>query len=165
MAVDGGANLSLDYCMKTNPIPDGCHAITPYLHAPDAARLIEFMKRAFGGVEHFRAAGPDGKVMHAQVRIGDSLVMVGEPHDAFQARPAILYHYVADVEAVYQSAVAAGAETMSAPMNMFYGDRVASVKDFAGNQWFIATHIEDVPAERIQQMMISFRQQKAKNPA
>jgi len=151
--------------MKAKPIPEGCHAITPYLQVPDAARLIEFLKRAFGGVEHARITGPDGKVMHAQVRIGDSLVMVGEPHDQQPARSVMLYHYVVDVEATYKQALAAGAESLFAPMNMFYGDRVACVKDFAGNNWSIATHIEDVSLEEIQKMMVAFRQQAPKNPA
>jgi len=151
--------------MKINPIPEGCHSIAPYLHVPDAARLIDFLKRAFGGVERARITGPDGKVMHAQVRIGDSLVMVGEPHDPWPARPVMLYHYVTDVEATYKQAVAAGAESLFAPMNMFYGDRLACVKDFAGNNWSIATHVEDVSPEEIQKMMAAFRQPAPQRPA
>ena len=131
---------------------------------PDAARLVDFLKRAFGGVERARISGPDGKIAHAQVRIGDSLVMVGEPHDPWPARPAMLYHYVADVDATYKQALAAGAESLFAPANMFYGDRLACVKDFAGNNWSIASRIEEVSVKEIQRRVASFQQQMSKNP-
>src|SRR3954469_16693659 len=113
--------------MKPNPIPADCPSVSPYLHVAETVRLIEFMKQAFGGVELARITMPDGKIAHARVRIGDSIVMLSLPHDPWPAHPVMLYHYVADVDAAYQQALAAGAESVFAPMNMFYGDRFACV--------------------------------------
>src|ERR1700722_6810543 len=121
--------------MKVNPIPDDCPAVTPYLTVPDAAKLIEFLKLAFGGVERARVARPDGTVLHAQVKIRDSLLMIGEPQGQWKPRPMMLYHYVADVDAAYRQAIAAGAKSVVEPANMFYGDRHACVRDVADNDW------------------------------
>ena len=148
--------------MKVNPIPEGCHAITPYLTVPDAGRLIDFLKQAFAAREQAKILRPDGTVLHAQLRIGDSLVMLGEPQGQWQPQPSMLYHYVADVDATYKQAVAAGAESVVEPANMFYGDRHACVRDMAGNHWWIATHIEDVSVAEIQKRATAFYQQKSK---
>lgn len=146
--------------MKVNPIPEGCHAITPYLLVPDAARLIEFLKQAFGGTERARISRPNGTVLHAQVRVGDSLVMIGEPQSPWKPRPCMLYHYVPDVDATYRRAVEAGALSVVEPANMFYGDRTACVKDVADNFWWIATHMEDVSLAETQQRATAFFKQK-----
>ena len=95
------------------------------------------------------------------MRIGDSIVMLSEPHPPFQAGSALLYHYVADVDAIYQQALAAGAESLYAPMNMFFGDRLACVKDFAGNYWTLATRIENITPEEVQKRINSFSQRAA----
>ena len=130
--------------MPVNPIPEGYHAVTPYLLVAGAAPLIDFLKQAFDAVETERVARPDGGVMHAEVRIGGSPVMMGEPPGG-AAKPAALYLYVADVDATYARALAAGAAAVSPPADQFYGDRTGAVTDPAGNTWWIATHVEDVP--------------------
>ena len=134
--------------MAVKAIPEGYHAVTPYLMVTDAGRLIDFLKQAFGAVETERVARPDGGVMHAEVRIGDSAVMMGEPPGG-PAKPAALYLYVADVDATYARALAVGATAMSPPTDQFYGDRSAGIADPAGNTWWIATHVEDVPKDEL----------------
>ncbi len=146
--------------MKVNPIPEGCHSITPYLRVPDAARLIEFLIQAFEGVERARILRPDGTVLHAQVRIGDSLLMIGEPQGQWKPTLSMLYLYVADIDAAYKQAIAAGATSVVEPTNMFYGDRTACVKDVAENDWWIATRIENPTLEEIQERANAFFQAK-----
>ncbi|HSB15690.1 MAG TPA: VOC family protein [Bryobacteraceae bacterium] len=135
--------------MPVKPIPEGYHTVTPYLVVPGAGRLIEFLKEAFKAEEVERMSQPDGTVMHAEVRIGDSIIMMGESSDKFPAMPAAIYVYVPDVDAVYKRALAAGAASTMEPANQFYGDRNAGVKDPSGNLWWIATHVEDVPREEM----------------
>lgn len=135
--------------MPVKPIPEGYHSVTPYLVVPGAGRLIEFLKEAFKAEEVERMSQPDGTVMHAEVRIGDSIIMMGESSDKFPAMPAAIYLYVPDVDAVYKRALAAGAASTMEPANQFYGDRNAGVKDPSGNLWWIATHVEDVPREEM----------------
>jgi PhnB protein len=152
--------------MKAQPvIPEGCHAITPYLTVPDAARLIEFLKKAFDGVERARILRPDGSVLHAQVRVADSLLMIGEPQGQWKPTPSMLYHYVADVDATYKEAIAAGAESVIEPEDMFYGDRSSCVKDIAENVWWIATRIENPTSEEIQKRATTFFHERAKHAA
>jgi uncharacterized glyoxalase superfamily protein PhnB len=135
--------------MAVKPIPDGFHSVTPYVLVPGVARLIEFLKEAFGAVETHRSARPDGTIMHAQVRIGDSMIMMGEPMGPWQPIPASLYLYVHDTDTTYRRALAAGATSLMEPADQFYGDRNAGVKDPSGNSWWIATHIEDVSPEEL----------------
>jgi uncharacterized glyoxalase superfamily protein PhnB len=135
--------------MAVQPIPDGFHTVTPYLLVSDAARLIEFLKLAFGAEEVHRTARPDGGIMHAQVRVGDSAVMMGEVGGEWKPMPSMLYLYVADTDAAYKRALQAGATSMMEPADQFYGDRNAGVKDHCGNLWWIATHIEDVSPEEL----------------
>ncbi len=132
--------------MAVKPVPDGYHTVTPYLTAKGANSLIDFIKRVFGGEETFRMGGDT--VQHAEMRIGDSMLMLGEAPD--EPVPGMLYLYVPDADAVYKRALGAGATSLREPTDMFYGDRTASVKDAFGNQWWIATHIEDVPPEELQ---------------
>jgi uncharacterized glyoxalase superfamily protein PhnB len=131
------------------PIPDGYHTVTPHLVNKDVSRLIEFLTRAFDAQEVHRLAGPDGRVMHAELRIGDSMIMIGEASGEWKPMPSSIALYVKDVDATYQRALAAGAVSLKEPMDQFYGDRSGGVKDPAGNHWWIATHIEDVPVEEI----------------
>jgi PhnB protein len=151
--------------MKVNPIPEGCHSITPYLTVPDAARLIDFLKQAFDGLELARISRPDGTILHAQVRVGDSLLMIGEPQGQWKPRPSMLYLYVADIDAVYKRAVGAGAKSVIEPVNMFYGDRTACVKDVTENDWWIATRVENPTLEQIQERATAFFKQQSKPPA
>jgi PhnB protein len=135
------------------PIPEGFHSVTPALRVPGVAKLIDFLTRALDAKEISRFAGPDGSIMHAEVRIGDSIVMMGEPGDRFKPLPASLHVYVPDVDATYRRAIAAGATSLREPANQFYGDRSAGVQDPCGNEWWISTHIEDVSPEEMQRRM------------
>lgn len=133
--------------MAVKPIPDGYHSVTPYLVVRDVPALIRFIEQSFGGRETLRMKRPDGSIMHAEVRIGDSAVMMGAAADPNQTMPAMLHLYVEDADAVYTRALQAGATSIRAPQNESYGDRMAGVQDAQGNQWWIATHVEDVSPE------------------
>jgi PhnB protein len=139
--------------MPVKPIPDGYHSITPYFVLPDAGDFIAFMTNAFGATERGRHLGPDGKIMHAEVQIGDSVVMLGEATEVFRQKPMNTHVYVEDVDSVYRQAVAAGAETMREPAGQPYGDRSAGVRDRWGNEWWLATHVEDVSPEELERRM------------
>jgi uncharacterized glyoxalase superfamily protein PhnB len=135
--------------MAVKPIPEGFHTVTPYLLVPEVARLIDFLKQAFGAEEVHRSAAPDGSVMHAQVKVGDSMVMMGEARGDWKPMPVMLYLYVDDVDAWYHRALKAGATPVREIGNEFYGDRVGGVRDPSGNQWWMATHVEDVSPEEM----------------
>jgi PhnB protein len=135
--------------MAVKPIPEGYHSVTPYIVVPGVAKLIDFLKQAFDAHEKERMARPDGGIMHAEVRIGDSTLMMGEPMGEWKAMPASLYLYVADTDAAYKRALQAGATSMMEPADQFYGDRNAGVKDPCGNIWWIATRKEDVSPEEL----------------
>lgn len=138
--------------MAIKPVPEGFHTITPYLLVKDVAKLIDFLKNAFDAHEIERHARPDGVVMHAQMRIGDSMLMMGDPTGAPREQapmPASFYVYVPNVDEVYKRALAAGGKSISEPADMFYGDRHGGVTDAWGNQWWIATHVEDVSPEEM----------------
>jgi uncharacterized glyoxalase superfamily protein PhnB len=134
---------------KANPIPEGFHTVTPYLIVEGAEKIISFMRTAFGAeATHEPTRRPDGKIMHATVKIGDSLVMIADASEQVKAMPAMLYLYVPNVDASYQRALKAGGTSIMEPADQFYGDRSGGVMDAAGNSWFIGTHVEDVsPAE------------------
>jgi PhnB protein len=138
---------------KPNPIPEGHHTVTPFLRVKDAAKLIEFLKPAFGAVVTFSMNGPGGTVVHAEVKIGDSMVMLGQAPPSDAGLQSMIHLYVPDTDAVYKSALAAGATSIREPADQFYGDRSAGVKDFCGNEWWMATHIEDVSQEEMQRRM------------
>jgi len=134
---------------KVKPVPDGYHAVTPYLIIPQAAKLIDFLKTAFDAKEVERHAGPEGVIMHAELKIHDSIIMMGEAQGQWKPMPSMLCLYVTDADAVYKRAVEAGATSLEEPSNKFYGDRSAMIKDPSGNIWAIATHIEDVSPEEM----------------
>jgi len=137
--------------MAVQPIPDGYHTVTPYLVLEGAAKFIDFAKQAFGAEETFRMAGPDGKIGHAELKIGDSMIMLGDAPGAQSGpMPGMLHLYVPDADASYKRALQAGATSLREPADQFYGDRSAGVKDAFGNQWWLATHIEDVAPEEMQ---------------
>jgi PhnB protein len=135
--------------MAVKPKPNGYHSITPYLVVDGAASVIDFAKQAFDAQEVMRMSAPGGRVGHAELRIGDSLVMLGDAHGEHKAMPAMLHVYVDDADAIYQRALAAGATSVQPPTDQFYGDRSGGVKDPAGNLWWIATHVEDVPPDEL----------------
>jgi uncharacterized glyoxalase superfamily protein PhnB len=139
--------------MAVKPIPEGYHSVTPYLTADNAAKLLDFVKAAFEAKELFRHLGPDGAVAHAEVKIGDSIVMVGQARDQWKGRTAMLYLYVPDMDATFKRALAAGATSVQEPTDQFYGDRNGGVQDPSGNQWWISTHKEDVSPEEMARRM------------
>ncbi|EEF61521.1 VOC family protein [Pedosphaera parvula] len=142
--------------MKQSSVPEGYRSITPYLKLPNCARLIEFLKKAFDGIEKARLLRPDGAVLHAELMIGDSLVMIHEAPGHWKLKPSTLYLYVSDVDATYKKAIEAGGTSMIAPTNMYYGDRVACVSDVSENDWWIATRLENPPIEEIQERATTF---------
>jgi PhnB protein len=135
--------------MAVKPWPDGYHSITPYLVVDGAARVIDFLKQVFNAQEMMRFAAPGGRIGHAELRIGDSVVMLGDAHGEHQPMQAMLHVYVDDADATYRRALAAGATSVQEPVDQFYGDRSGGVKDPCGNLWWIATHIEDVPPDEL----------------
>jgi len=132
-----------------DPIPSGYHSVTPYMRVTGAAEFIDFLERAFGAKENHRSLAPDGSIMHADVTIGDSHVMLTEGMENFPPLPGSNFLYVADVDATHRSAIDAGATSMMEPSDQFYGDRTAGVRDPFGNEWWIGTHIEDLSAEEL----------------
>jgi uncharacterized glyoxalase superfamily protein PhnB len=130
---------------RAKAIPDGYHSVTPHLINENASRLMEFLKQAFDATEINRMADPDGRVMHAEMRIGDSMVMIGEASGEWKPMPASIALYVENADATYKRALDAGAVSIREPQDQFYGNRSGAVRDLAGNHWWIATHIEDVP--------------------
>jgi PhnB protein len=131
------------------PLPVEMHSITPYLHPQGAPQLIDFLKQAFGAEEVFRAQDAAGTVHHAKLRIGDSIIAMGEAHGPYQPMPPALHLYVLDTDATYERALEAGAVSIDEPADQAYGDRYAGVRDPFGNVWYIATHLRDftLPAE------------------
>jgi PhnB protein len=147
--------------MAVKPIPEGYHTVTPYLTVRNAPKVIEFLKQAFGAkLSHEAIKRPDGSIMHAQVIIGDSPVMIAEENEMAKATVSSLYVYVPDVDSVYQRALKAGGITVMEPMDMFYGDRSGGVKDPSGNSWFLATHKEDVEPKELAKRAEAFNKQQ-----
>jgi PhnB protein len=139
------------------PIPDGYHTVSPYLIVSDGAAAIAFYQKVFGAAERMRLVRPDGKIGHAELEIGGSLIMLADEsptHEAlapgaFGGSPVSLHLYVADVDAVFARAIAAGAKEKRPVADQFYGDRNGTFEDPFGHRWHIATHIEDVAPEEI----------------
>jgi PhnB protein len=148
---------------QVKPIPEGYHTVTPYLVVDGAEKVIRFIKEAFGAQPVFEPMmRPDGKVMHAEFKIGDSVVMIADSSERAEASTAMLYLYVPNVDAVYQRALKAGATSLTEPANMFYGDRSGGVKDAAGNRWHIGTHVEDVAPAELKKRAAEFMKQQHK---
>lgn len=142
---------------KVKPIPDGYHSATPYLTIKNAADAIEFYKRAFGAIEDMRMTDPRGRVGHAEIRIGDSKIMLCDEFPEMNMRgpaalggsPVTIHLYVEDVDALARQAVAAGGQLVRPVEDQFYGDRGAKLIDPFGHVWWIATHKEDVAPEEL----------------
>jgi len=143
--------------MSAKPIPEGYHTLTPYLAVDDAAKAIDFYKEAFGATEKMRMEAPGGKIGHAELEIGDSLVMLSDPFpqstvkspNALGGTSASVFMYVEDVDAVVQQAVDVGATVTMEVEDQFWGDRFGSISDPFGHTWSIATHVEDLTPEEI----------------
>ena len=143
------------------PIPEGYHTVTPYLTVQGAARLIDFLKNVFDARETERFERPDGTIGHAELRIGDSVVMLGDVQGESKATSSAMYVYVNDADTIYKRALEAGATSVMEPADQFYGDRHGGVKDPAGNYWWIATHIEDVSPEELKKRAAAFMKQRS----
>jgi PhnB protein len=145
--------------MAVKPIPEGYRTVTPYLAVDDAAEAIEYYKKAFGATERVRMEAPGGKIGHAELEIGDSLVMLSDALPQFSTRPpnelggtsVSVFMYVEDVDAVVKQAIDAGATVTMEIADQFWGDRFGSVQDPFGHLWSIATHVEDVPPEEMEE--------------
>jgi uncharacterized glyoxalase superfamily protein PhnB len=142
---------------KAKAIPDGFHTVTPYLAVRDAAKAIDYYKRAFGAVERFRMPTPDGKIAHAEIQIGDSILMLSDEApemgavspQALKGTAVNIFLYVPDVDAVFQKAVSAGATALMPVADMFWGDRYGKLRDPFGHEWSVATHKEDLTPEQM----------------
>ncbi|MGQ0545178.1 MAG: VOC family protein [Betaproteobacteria bacterium] len=151
--------------MKVKPIPEDMHRVTPHLVCAGAAQAIEFYKKAFGAVEEARLPGPDGKLMHAVVRIfGDAVMLVDEMPQwgalgpkALKGSPVTLHLYVEDVDAAVQRAVAAGAKVTMPVADMFWGDRYGKIEDPFGHHWSLATHQREVSLEEAKKAMAAMQ--------
>jgi PhnB protein len=140
------------------PIPEGFHTATPYIICKAAADAIEFYKKAFGAVEVMRMAGPDGRIGHAEIKIGDSHIMLSDEHPEmsiyspqhYGGSPVSVLLYVGNADATVSAAVAAGAKILRPLKDEFYGDRAGTIVDPFGHQWYIHTHIKDVSPEEMQ---------------
>ena len=143
--------------MATKPIPEGYHTVTPYLAVDDAAEAIAYYTKAFGAKERSRMEAPDGSIGHAELEIGDSLVMLSDPFPQTTTRTpkelggttATVFLYVEDVDAVVKRAVDAGATVTMEVADQFWGDRFGAITDPFGHSWSIATHVEDVPPDEM----------------
>lgn len=150
------------------PIPEGMHSLTPHLICAGAASAIEFYKKAFNAVEQVRLPGPEGKLMHASLKIGDStLMLVDEMTDcgafspkSLKGSPVTIHLYVEDVDATVAQAVAAGAKVTMPVDDMFWGDRYGQIEDPFGHRWSVATHKHDATPEEMQEAMRKMAQQQ-----
>lgn len=149
--------------MSVKPVPDGYHTVIPYLVVRGASDAIAFYGKALGATELVRMPGPGGAVMHAELKIGDSVVMLTDENPemgsvspaTLNGTPVSVFLYVPDVDALFGQAVAAGATALMPPTDMFWGDRFGKLKDPFGHEWAMATHIEDVTPEEMQKRMAS----------
>jgi PhnB protein len=143
--------------MATKPVPEGYNTVTPYLAVEDAAKAIEYYKKAFGAKEGVRMDAPDGKIAHAELDIGDSKIMLSDPFPQFATQPpkalggtsVSVMLYVEDVDTFVQRAVDAGAKIETEVQDQFWGDRFGTISDPFGHVWSVATHVEDVPPEEM----------------
>ena len=159
--------------MATKPIPDGYRTATPYLIVKGAADAIEFYKRAFGATELLRMADPKGRVGHAEIRIGDSVIMLADEYPEMGHRgprslggsSVSILLYLEDVDAVFERALKAGARAQRPVQNQFYGDRSGTLEDPFGHVWTIATHVEDVPPEELKRRAEAVMKSSASTPS
>ena len=157
---------------QVKAIPDGYHTMTPMLTVRDMAQTIEFYKKAFNAKELSRMDGPDGSLMHAELKIGDSMFMLGPENLKMESKspltlkgaPGAIYLYVENADAAFNQAVKAGAKVVMPVADMFWGDRAGSVSDPSGHQWWVATHKEDMTPEQMKQRAQQFFAERAKHP-
>jgi PhnB protein len=157
--------------MAVKPIPEGYHTLTPHMTVRDAARAIEFYKKAFGAVERGVMKGPDGKVMHAELRIGDSIIMLADEFPEFGGLSPLstggagmgLHIYVEDVDSAFDRAIGAGGTVEMPVADMFWGDRYGKLVDPFGHKWSIATHTRDVSMKEMEEAQEEFMSRMPKS--
>lgn len=137
--------------MQPHFIPEGLHTVTPYLNVEGAGKVVTFLEKAFDAKAGERISHPDGKIGHVQVKVGDSTIMLSDVCGEMKPTVTMLYLYVPDVDATYKRAIEAGATSIMEPTNQFYGDRSGAVKDASGTTWWIATRVEEIPLEQLQE--------------
>jgi PhnB protein len=155
--------------MAVQPVPEGYHTITPYLAVEDASTAIDFYQRAFGAKEAVRMSGPGDSIMHAELEIGDSKVMLSDPFPQASTKPpkelggtsVSILVYVDKIDELYKQAIDAGATSLMEPDDMFWGDRMSSVQDPFGHSWTIMTHVEDVSPEQMEERSKQWQEQMA----
>lgn len=136
--------------MAVRPVPEGYQQVIPYLIVPDAKAQMDFLMNAFDAEELERMTTPDGSVVHGEVKIGDSVIMIGQAREESQALKTMVYVYVEDCDLYFNRAKELGSKVVSELSDQFYGDRHGAVEDSNGNQWYIATHKEDLSSEELQ---------------
>jgi PhnB protein len=154
------------------PVPEGYHTVTASITCKDAARAIEFYKSAFGATERMRMQSPDGRVSHAELQIGDSVIFLGDEFPGMTVAPtenslpsSSIYLYVEDADATFNQAVSAGAQPSMPVTTMFWGDRYGKVVDPFGHHWGVSTHVEDVGGEEMERRAKEWMAQNAKSMA
>jgi PhnB protein len=156
--------------MNVKPIPAGHHTVTPYLAIKNGVKALEFYKKAFGAIEGDKLIMPDGRLGHAEIRLGDSVIMLSDEFPEYGGKspqtlggsPVSIHLYVEDVDAFFKKAIAAGAKERKPVANQFYGDRSGQLEDPFGHLWWVATHKEDVPPEEMQKRVQAMFSQKKK---
>jgi PhnB protein len=150
---------------KVSPIPAGYQHVIPYLTVRNAGQLIEFLERAVGAKARQKMEMPDGRIMHAEVKVGDCVVMLGEANEKWPPRPGTMYVYVPNVDETYRRALAAGGTSLREPTTEFYGDRSAGVTDACGNQWWFGSRVENVSPAEMKRRAAAMMAQPAAQPA
>lgn len=141
--------------MPVQPVPAGFHTVSPCLLLKGSARFLDFAQKGLGAEIVHRMDAPDGSVAHAQIKLGDSMIMLGEARAPWPEMPGSIHLYVPDCDALYRRALAAGASSVTEPVTQFYGDRSSGVRDCCGNIWWISTHVEDVSPQELARRMAS----------
>jgi PhnB protein len=151
---------------SAKPAPNNYHTVTPYILVQDADKLIDFVKKVFGAKETERITMPDGSIGHAEIRLGDSVIMVSDAKgEQYKPMPTGIYLYVDDCDATYKRALQVGAISIMEPKDQFYGDRSCGIKDQFGNQWWIATRKEDLSPEEYAKRKEDFMRQQQERQA
>jgi uncharacterized glyoxalase superfamily protein PhnB len=146
--------------MAIKPIPDGYQNVIPYLVIPNPKELIDFAQKVMNAKLLEKMDTPDGSIMHAEIRIGDSVVMMGQSSDQYPPQSTMLHVYLEDIDAAYERSLKAGAVSMKVPQNQFYGDRTAMVKDTNDIYWNFSTHVEDVTPEEMRRRSEEYNKSK-----